>query len=813
MLKLAFTCFTCLLLITSQVSAGLIHRGGGGATGSATLNVGGEFFPQNVINVLHAGLLVLATPSDASVIDGTGYINGTPSGTVSLTYPSATSGPAWTGVTYKLIWPATITSKIILGGATTGCANAVNATFTGCTGASATITTTGGAGSITLTNNAAQLSIFFPGGFTYAHTGGEMALYRLSDEADYQAGKIYTPEIISTLKALNPRNLRFMGYTNSGSSNFNGETTWACRITPQDLSWRGRKLCPASYGGTVSGTDTYTIAPAPGSPSNWTDGEQIVGVIQNANTITTPTLTITGHTGAKTIVRVTAGAVLVGDLAANSLGTFTYDAVLDKVLYANGANAGIMIAGTPIEAQAALANAVGANMWATIPAMALDDYVTNWAAAALSSLRRDLIFYPEYGNEIWNNSFVSTAWATSRGAAFGFSAANGEQVFGWYGLRVRQIMGNLIPAVWSGRMSQLRRVLMFQGAGAVSATISFRMKGADLAPSGTSTGTGNALYSSYTGSADYTTKPNRPIDVVETYGYAPYTNGNNLCFGPDPSNGCTLNANMTPFYQALVTAWEAGNTAATTAMIDGDVRQGQQLIQTVTASGTTFTTPLSHGFTANSTNVSFTVAGGTSYVGLTNGLLYRVLTTPTASTFTIAAYANGVAGSTPVNAGAAGSGTVSVGSAPFASMLWMANNWYLLWEVAAAGFDSDRPAGMNPIRVETYEAALEPVGLTTAQCTTLGITSSQDCGTDIANAITAWKNDIMAAATLQTYLNQFIGIDPNMGATFGLMAHSHTPNWFVLECSPTIYALLSGCGPTTTPYQLYNGFAAFHGVP
>lgn len=50
----------------------------------------------------------------------------------------------------------------------------------------------------------------------------------------------------------------------------------------------------------------------------------------------------------------------------------------------------------------------------------------------------------------------------------------------------------------------------------------------------------------------------------------------------------------------------------------------------------------------------------------------------------------GVPAGSSVNAGTQGSGTVSVGSAPFSSMLWVTNQVDAKWEPVAAAFDATR---------------------------------------------------------------------------------------------------------------------------
>jgi len=765
--------------------------------------------------------------ADISKLDAEGYFTSTPAANILLAFPGTTSAPsAFTNVPYKLVWPAGTQFTMRLNMTVSNCTGATNVTVSGCSGGSATFTTAGSAGgSVTFQFTDAQPNITFLNSGTYSHTlGTEIAMYRVSDEVAYQAGRYFTPEAISLVSALRPRTCRFMGWVQKAPASFSSEVQWRYRVSPTSLMWGNGEgtVPPGAWGGTISGTDTYTIAASTDFPSSPTDGATIVGLLTNTNTSTTPTLQA-GSWPAKTIVKINAATMTAGNMVAGQLATFVYDELLDKFIYAgalSGAGGGIF-GSVPVEAQVQFANLVGCHPWVVVPQWADDDYVTNLAQKVLAGLRSDLLSYFEWGNEIWNNGYNVTNWATLRGTALGFPASFATRpMYSYYALRSRQIMGN-VTAVFGGT-SRLRRSLMFQGAAPVSQIQTYRLAGADLAPSGTSTGTGNSLYCTYTGGtwngsacsggADYTQVGNRPVDYAESIGYAPYVTGNNICFGPDSYTGCAVNSNMLPFYQALVNAVEAGDTATANALVDDDLRQGRQLVQnldTANTSGTTFATPTAHGFTANSTNVIFSVTGGTSYSGLVPGMLYQVSSTPTTSTFTIKAYSQGSPAGSNVNAGTQGSGTVSVGSAPFSSMLWVTNQIAAKWEPVAAAFDPTR-GSLAPLRVEHYEANLESVGPSAAQCATIGVTgvSNAQCAADVATAIENWKNSALANATQVAFFKWFMGTDAAMQATFGIMTHSQTPSQFVLGCS-SIYAIVSGCGLAQSPYQTYYGFQAY----
>jgi hypothetical protein len=543
----------------------------------------------------------------------------------------------------------------------------------------------------------------------------------------------------------------------------------------------------------------------------------------NSGFVGIQTLTVTGKSGGAKFIADNEGLPVgvsgLGTIDAG-IGTFFYDDLLDRVLYLQGG----IIAGVPIEVSASIANSINANLWATIPPHATDGYVTSWATTVLGALNSQLYFYPEYSNEVWNFGFTQTQWATQRGLALGFTIGSNQAVYGWYGLRVRQIMGNLIPPVWSGRSAMLRRVMAFQAAGDFTTTSTNRFSGAQLAPVGISTGAGNSTYCTFTGGtfsggtctggANFTASPNRPIDVTETIASAPYAGGANLMFGPDIQLNGTPDADNAPFYQALANAQNAGNTSLAVSMVDQDVRLGFSTSSTIAStSGATFTTSSNHGFTVggfpiSTSVVNFQVTGGAGCPGLTTGATYQVTSVPSPTTFTIQAFVNGFPSGANISPGTC-SGTVTVAligntTTSVETMQLAANTYYQFAQNLSVTFGNKR--------VEWYEGSLEPVGPSAAQCTELGITGTNPSAA-IAAATIAWRNDPTSATTIQAYYQQFMGTDSTMVPTFGIMTNSKTPAHLVLPGPATNAApwpLLSGPFSNSTPYQLYNGFVTFH---
>jgi hypothetical protein len=642
-------------------------------------------------------------------------------------------------------------------------------------------------------------------------------------------------------------------------------------------------------------------------------GTTFGGTYSRGGTVGTQTLAITGKPGGTQKFIGDLNGVPVADLAPG-FSTFSYSAILDKVLYSpNG-----FIGGVPIEVEANLCNQLNANCWNNLSAYATNAQAQQWATLWHANLNANLFWYPQRGNENWNFQFPSTQWATQSGLALGFPIGSEQATYSFEALRHVQIFGSVIPTVWSDRLSQLRRTLPHWALdnGFSGQVKTYLLSGSLLAPSGVGTGAGNALYCTYTGGTfsgstctgggNYTTSPNQPQNFAESIGGAPYIGGANIFYGPDVCLNCTPNSANAVFYQAVINDWDAGNTAGAVALIDGDIRQGRTNVQGVTASGTTFTTPLAHGFN-NGTAVSFQVTGGTPSSGIPiTGQAYVVSSTSSAGcsggvvcNFTLQALVNGLPSGANVNAGTAGTGTMTVCSigSPTSSgnvftLQYAANTYYPFFEGLASSFDVSRAAnGQAPLRNEWYEGAPEMIGPQVPQCTALGLTSttpsftftgntnattgfpgantisnistSQMTGivigasisgsgipanttiTSIAEnavnisanatttapetltlsgaptmacsviqqAIFAWRNDPSAAASIQAYYKQFVGSDPTMVPSFGLMSHAKTPAHLVLPgpfFQPgAVWGLLSDDFPNSTPTQLYYGFGAW----
>ena len=114
------------------------------------------------------------------------------------------------------------------------------------------------------------------------------------------------------------------------------------------------------------------------TPGSTNDGEVILGIINNTNSTLSPTLNV-GARGARAIIGI-GGGLSIGEIRPG-LATFYYDALLKKYIYTSGGVSGSV----PIEAQAALANALQSDLWYNFPFAAGDNYVIAAATAALKN--------------------------------------------------------------------------------------------------------------------------------------------------------------------------------------------------------------------------------------------------------------------------------------------------------------------------------------------------------------------------------------------------------------------------------------------
>ena len=101
--------------------------------------------------------------------------------------------------------------------------------------------------------------------------------------------------------------------------------------------------------------------------------------------------------------------------------------------------------GVAVELMVELANVTGKSPWFSMPYLATDNFVREFARYVAQNLNSDIPAYIEYSNEVWNNSFPAFAHASWNGLnqGLGVGAPNGsEQFFAswkWYSERSVQM--------------------------------------------------------------------------------------------------------------------------------------------------------------------------------------------------------------------------------------------------------------------------------------------------------------------------------------------------------------------------------------
>lgn len=415
----------------------------------------------------------------------------------------------------------------------------------------------------------ASVSFAFMAGGNFSAMS-DLVLCRLSDEAAIDAvtapEQMFSDDYVATYTTLRPTVVRPMGWTNPNGGNVSQlryVASWRSSINISSQRW-----APGAWAGTTSGVDTYTCAAQPDATKVYVDGEMLHVQFGQANTSTNVTIN-SGGRGATPVLLGTGGAtgqpIPVGKITANSLATLTYDDVLKAFMWQPEGQTPCI----PYELQIAFANRVGANFWCNLPGYVNDESAKAIVAMVRDRLRVGATAYFEYGNEIWNNAFPATRWAAAKGAALGFPADNNRQIYGWYALRTRQIMG-LATSTWAPRATwQLRRVMAFQAFGSPQGTSIYRFQGSDLVAS---------VYAKYAakGYPSYNAAPNRPIDFCDVLSYATYYSGAQ-CTNFDAnyvSNGAAAISGLL----AAADDYASGDPtrmASALAFLDKDIRAGK----------------------------------------------------------------------------------------------------------------------------------------------------------------------------------------------------------------------------------------------
>lgn len=104
----------------------------------------------------------------------------------------------------------------------------------------------------------------------------------------------------------------------------------------------------------------------------------------------------------------------------------------------------------------------------------------------------------------------------------------------------------------------------------------------------------------------------------------------------------------------------------------------------------------------------------------------------------------------------------------------LASNIYTTWESVATTYDGARPGGFSNVGVICYEGGLESVAPSTAQCTSLGISTAYSA--KIEALLEAYKASATFKARVTQQFSDFMSVSPGRGSN-----HSIAPAWYVFS--------------------------------
>jgi hypothetical protein len=385
-----------------------------------------------------------------------------------------------------------------------------------------------------------------------------------------EAGQLISSAYLNAFKKLLPKTIRTMAYVNPNEGN--NFTQHKYRPDWKSvLSYGNGQWLPNCWAGISSGTNSYIVVSAADTPRNYTMGEVLQLQFVSASTAK-PLLIDVGNRGFVPLLDMNGNALAADAIKDNSLATLIYDDLLGGYLSSFGGLTGNI----PVEVQVALANQVGTNLWYTFPPHITFSSVSEITKLIGRTLEADCYF--EFANEVWafGYGFPQTTWALQCGVTLGFPKDNNRHIYGFYALRIAQIMP-LVKSAWGAR-SGLKCVLAFQAYGPTGGTNQYRLQGADL-----STSLGYKKYDSYVRTS-FNVSPNRPVDVCEVLSYATYYSGAQ-CANFDPNyvnvGGAGLTTGGPPGWNSgllgaadAYATGDAKNMASAIAFLDWDIRQG-----------------------------------------------------------------------------------------------------------------------------------------------------------------------------------------------------------------------------------------------
>lgn len=537
---------------------------------------------------------------------------------------------------------------------------------------------------------------------------------------------------------------------------------------------------------------------------------QFTGGVAKINTFTggTPfvsyeTLTITGKTGGAKVIANSAGGPigsLSGDTLAAGNSAFTYNALLDRVIYGSGG----ITNSIPIEAQTQFANLVGSNYWYNFPGLASDDFDIHAASVVCNTLNAQYKPIFENDNEQWNGSFKNAQIYGRIGTKLGINGTTGSTL-PFQSLRNRLIFGNLIP-VSTCDLSRVDRTYGIQGGFGPGFTFATApIQGSSLVSPGT------AAYQAYvtpyipnpgiTGYGFNTTVASggngRPGDYLQTISHAPYLGGGTAFSSASVDAPAVPKIYDAPLLNAVLAAQNASNFTTVYSLMDGEIRGDTgNRVTTFTTSGTVFTTPSPHNYSQGDT-IRCSTTGGTGNPGINPHVGYPSLYQVLAANFTTTTFSLGeVTGATTgaaITPGAAGTGTTTCGDLGpggtnqtynALTIFTMANTWFYKYQqMATTGFSPPLAGGVPGIR--WYEGAIEITAPTAAQLGAISVI-------DVPVSITSLSGNTICMSSMPFVANEQIAFT-NVGSITGVAINT---GYFAVSISGNCAGVATTSGGT-----------------
>jgi hypothetical protein len=111
--------------------------------------------------------------------------------------------------------------------------------------------------------------------------------------------------------------------------------------------------------------------------------------------------------------------------------------------------------GVPLEIMIRLANEVKADPWFTIPHLATDEYIENFATIVRDTLDPNLKAHVEFSNEVWNWMFSQADWANSNATARWGEGSSWVQFYGLRASQMAQIWDRVYGAAAKDRLVKI----------------------------------------------------------------------------------------------------------------------------------------------------------------------------------------------------------------------------------------------------------------------------------------------------------------------------------------------------------------------